>query len=330
MSLEDIGKISVQYNEPLIAGQLVTIVFECTVGEAGLAENGRLRIGLPNVGWTKPLVPQYYFWSEYARGKDRTYTEYDRVNTTVRVETDSKAVPLLDAEARFREPWTYPPSWLRDYDRYWITVTMEDEGLDPGDKVIVTYGDPAQLPLTVRVQRFPEKELHFLTFVDAGGNGQFEEVPGSPCPVRVHAGPATRMDVIAPSIVGPQQRPKVRVAYTDEVKAAPEPAPEINNIETSLTGTGGFKQQTQGGRATDSFEIEMPELLDHRTGETPIHIRVRDRERGMEVRSNPTVVRPKGLELFWGDLHGQSQYHGWNPHERRGISCNTPEECYRS
>ena len=327
MSSRDPGRIFVRYSKPLIAGQLVTCIFEYTVGKVGIAENGELRIGLPNVGWSKPLVPQYYFWSEYARGKDRIYTEYDRVNTTVYVESHSKAFPLLESESRFRKPWSYPPSWLRDYDRYWITVTIEDDYLNPGDKVIVTYGDPSQLPLTAQIQGFPEKEVHFLAFVDTDGNGQFEEMAGSPWPASVHSGPFTRMDVITPSIVTPDKIPIIRIAYTDKMKARPEPLPMIKTIEMSMGETGGLKREIQVERVTDSFEVEMPELLSRKEKST-VHVCAREGSYNVGARSNPTVMRSKGLKLFWGDFHGQSQYHGWNPHERRGISCNTPEECY--
>ena len=61
---EEYGRVHIKYPQPLIAGQLVTVVFEYTVEEQGMREGGRLRIGLPNVGWAKPEVPQYYFWSE--------------------------------------------------------------------------------------------------------------------------------------------------------------------------------------------------------------------------------------------------------------------------
>jgi len=326
---DDVGRIDIQYPEPLIAGQLVTVVFEYTAGKAGLAEGGKLRVGLPNVGWAEPLVPQYYFWSEHAKGKDRRYTQYDRVNTTARIESRSAAVPLLESEARFRKPWTFPPSWLRDYDRFWITVTVEDAGLDAGDKIIVTYGDPQQLPLTARVQRFPEKKLHFLAFVDAAGNGRFEEVPGSPWPAAVRPGPATRIDVITPSIVSAGQAGAVKVAYTDTVKAAPEPTPTVESLEVGVADAKSEACEVKVGREAASIHLEIPQVASCRTGNDAIRIEVRDRQRNIEARSNPSLVRSDGLKLFWGDLHGQSQYHGWNPQERVGISCNTPEECYR-
>ena len=162
MQNSEYGTIKFTFPEPLIAGEIVTLTCEYTVGKRGFAKNGKLRIGLPNTGWSEPLVPQYYFWSEYAEGKDRTYTQYHRVNTTARLVTNSKATVLLDSERRFRKPFTFPRNWLRDYVRYWITVTIEDDNLQPGDKIIIIYGDPEYQPLTARIQGYPEKRICLL------------------------------------------------------------------------------------------------------------------------------------------------------------------------
>jgi len=326
---QDVGRLEIRYDEPLIAGRLVTVVFEYTVGARGMCEGGRLRLGLPSVAWAVPLVPQHYFWSAYARGRDRTYTQYDRVNTTVRVLTGTKAVGFLEAEARFRKPWTFPPSWLRDYDRYWITVTAEDGGLEPGDKVIVTYGDPDQHPPTARVQAFPEKKACFLAFVDADGSGDFQEVDGSPWMISVQSGLASQLDVIAPSIVRPTEPALVRVAFSDAVKATAQPVPEVGTLAVRRAGSQEEPREVAVNDTTDSVTMEAPELAAKRDPGQALRVEVRDAQRGLTAVSNPSLVRAGGFRLYWGDLHGQSQYHGWNPHEQVGISCNTPEECYR-
>lgn len=300
---EEIGKIEVKYEEPLIAGQLVTVVFEYTVGTEGLQENGRLRIGLPNLGWAEPEVPQYYFWSEFAKGKDRRYTDYDRVNTTARFRSDTPAVPLLEAEARFRKPWSYPPTWLRDYDRFWITVTAEDAALRPGDKIIVTYGDPGELPLTAHVQKFPEERICFLAYVDSRNNGEFHEVPGSPWFAKVHSGPPSRMQVILPSIIGTEQKPWIRVAYTDDVQASPSPLPHVGQAELRSEGDNLFPKVVEVNRKLDFLRMEVPELAESEKSDKSIRVTVCDLERDWTARSNPSLKRAGGFLLFWGDLH---------------------------
>lgn len=325
----DCGRIDIRYPAPLIAGQLVTIRFEYTVGQAGMVENGRLRIGMPSVAWGPPLVPQYYFWSEYAKGKDRKYTAYDRVNTTAQIDSQAAATPLVESEPRFRKPWTTPqPDWIRDYDRFWITVTAEDAALGPGDKIIVTYGDPSQKPLTARVQGFPETDMCFLTYADVLADGQFKEVPGSPTMLNVYAGPAARIQIVTPSIYRSSDAAKVRIAYTDQVHARPAPTPLVETLALHCI-SGDEPHSLHPNRTTASLEADMDPRLFSANDPQPVRIRVVDPGLGFEATSNPTLRRDDGYRLFFGVLHAHSQFHCWNPQVKKGISCNTPEECYQ-
>ncbi len=323
------GKINIQFPQPLVSGQLVTVKFQYTVGKTGMREGGRLRIGLPSVAWAQPEVPQYYFWSEFARGKKRRYTQYDRVNTTAKLKTGSKAVPLLETDARFFKPWSGQPKWLTEYDRFWITLTLEDDGLSANDKITVTYGDPDQLPLTARVQGFPEERINFLVFLDATGKGHFREVNGSPWMSEVRSGPASRLDVISPSVVRPGERPEVRVAYTDQVKGPTEPFPRVDLLRLEVVGMKGRAKGVRVKRKTDAVRVVLPHLAAAGARRRARHVVVRDTKREWQARSNPTLVRARGARLFWGDLHAQSQYHGWNEVDQKGMSCHLPEECYR-
>jgi hypothetical protein len=67
---------------PLIAGQQADIQFEYEAGSAGLACGARLRIGLPNTGWDRPVVPQQRYWDELATGGARRLAPFHPVNTT--------------------------------------------------------------------------------------------------------------------------------------------------------------------------------------------------------------------------------------------------------
>jgi len=48
------GRMQIDCPQPLIAGHLVTVIFDFTVGNGGMRKGARLRIGLPNVGWARP------------------------------------------------------------------------------------------------------------------------------------------------------------------------------------------------------------------------------------------------------------------------------------
>ena len=325
----EFGKVEIHHPKCLIAGQIVCVEFDFEVGSRGMSEGASLRIGLPSVAWGRPEVPQYYFWSEYARGKDRVYTQYDRVNTTVRLETSGDAVPLLETEARFYKPFSHPPRWLTEYDRWWLMVTLEDSGLAPGDHIIVTYGDPAQLPLTARVQGFPEKRVNFLVFVAPDGSGDFRPVEGSPWMTEVRAGSASRIDVIAPCIIRPDETLELRVAYTDAVKAAPQTPPAVATLRVQVEGQNSAARQQRVNRNVDALRVKVPQLQRRRSSQRPLHVTVNDPRRAWSARSNPILVRARGPRLFWGDLHAQSQYHGWSEEDQKGMSCHLPEQCYR-
>ena len=327
--LNNAGHVDIHHPQPLVAGQLVTVQFKFTVGPREMREGGRLRVGLPNVGWAIPEVPQYYFWSDFARGRKRRYTQYDRVNTTARIESARRCpVTLLETEAQFYRPWRGQPRWLTEYDRFWITVTLEDDGLDAGDRVVVTYGDPQQKPLTARIQGFPEDRLNFMVLADPDGTGQWVEIDGSPWATEVVCGPASRLDVITPSVLRPDEPLEARVAYTDDVKARPQPTPILGTLRLEADGWKVLAHEKQIGRKADTLRVRVLPATGEPDYSEPLHVTVTDIERGWSARSNPTIVRDARPCLYWGDLHAQSQYHGWSEQDGKGMSCHLPRECY--
>ena len=48
----------------LIAGSQADLRIEYIAGSAGLPAGSRIRIGLPNTGWDRPVVPQQRYWDE--------------------------------------------------------------------------------------------------------------------------------------------------------------------------------------------------------------------------------------------------------------------------
>lgn len=321
------GTIFVEYPTPLIAGEFVTVKFTYRIGPAGMAEGSRLRIGLPNPGWGKPLVPQAYFWDCYQKGKDRRYTDYDRVNTTAEIVSDTrKAAAYLTTWPGFRKPFQLPRKWLKDYDRWWIEAILEDDGLDPEDEIILTYGDPNHKPSSAYIQRFADRKLCFLAYADPENTNEFTEAAGSPCMISIQAGPASQLDVFIPSVCIPGDTPKALVAYTDSVKLKPSPAPQVSSLK--ISASGGCEYECRVDKAVSSPRIDMPvsEIPDQNNDS--IHIGVTDCQRDWQAVSNPMIVRESGPRLFWGDLHCQSMYHGWSEADQIGISCGTPEELY--
>lgn len=321
---QDAGIIRIDHPEPLVAGERITITFVFEVGSAGMQEEGRLRVALPNPGWGEPLVPQFYFWDCFQKGKDRRYTDYDRVNTTVRVESrNRKAVPFLKAWPGFMKPFDQKKNWLKNYDRWWIEVTLEDDGLDPGDRIVVTYGDPEKKPYTAHVQRFPDRKLCFLAYADIDGTNRFLEAKGSPWMTSVQSGAASRMDVFLPSVILEEANPEFLVTYTDSVKVKPQPEPAIGTL--LVTDPGGERTRIEVNRSISSVRLPLPPS---KTRKPVLRLTVEDRENACSALSNPGLLRAEGPKLFWGDLHTQSIYHGWSEEDQIGIGCGEPEEIY--
>ena len=291
LAKESHGEFKVEHPQPLIAGELTQIRFSYTLGPGQeFTELSKLRIGIPNCGWEKPYTPEPYYWPEFQKGDSRVYTLYGRVNTTVQARSsDSRAVGIVTAQALMRKSGKFPPSRIYDFRRWWITVQVEDGELQEGDSLQVFYGDPEEEPPGVFVQRFPEKRICFLAFVDFDGSGAFGELSGSPFWVEVLPGPPARLDAFQPTIRTCTE-PRIRAVLTDRLKCRPSPSPsphiEVHNqtvIETDL---------------------------------------------GFETILNPSIARANGPQIYWGEFHGQSMYHGWNPKEKMGIGSGTPEECH--
>jgi hypothetical protein len=310
--------------DPFVAGSHMTFVVRFTVGQHGLRAGGQLRVGLPNTGWQRPTVPLPRFWDETYRGRERRYTPFDPINTTCALQTATEGAIFAEMVERMLVPDADPAfaNW-----RFWVLATVEGADLAPGDRIEITYGDTRYGAPGLLIQSFPDKGLNISAYVDVTGDRHFVSVAGSPMFLDVVAGPAERVNVVIPSVLEGTAAPTLRVAATDHCHGRPT---------------------TQGPSLRIAGTTEaIPPLSERRPAEvrlTPSQARdgvtVVDAAGNVWGRSNRAVeAPPDGLRLFWGDLHGQSQYHvmgavgaqefdwrqeGWT----RGLSSGTPEECF--
>jgi len=323
------GNVTLSPAGPYATGERVTVRLTFTVGPSGLPAGGRLRWGLPNTGWERAVVPQHRYWDDLVRGKDRRYAPFHPVNTTAELVTQSEVRVALDTMERMVAPNEDP---AEAYWRWWITATVEDEGLGEGDQIVLTYGDPRFIGQKARIQTFPEDDLTFSVYVDPG-TGAWVRPAGAPIPLDVKAGPAVRANVVLPSTVA-DASPAVRVALTDSCHCAPG-----GGLPEKL-----FLRDGQGRRlATFSFSESPCEerTLDGKGSELLEGQVTLTDSAGKQIwgRANPAVssLRTDDEHLYWGDLHAQSEYHvmhsqkkdsrqeGWS----KGISCGTPDDVYR-
>jgi hypothetical protein len=195
---------------------------------------------------------------------------------------------------------------------------VEEAPLNAGDRVEIYYGDRS-FGVQTRIQTFVEAGINVTAYVQPGGAGSYVEIEGSPFYLDVIAGPASRANVVVPSIYS---RPagEARISVTDECQCVPADEGELRVI------AAGRPVACNPGEATVvPADLGAPVSVSIPTGE-------------LWGRSNPSLpVARDGLQLFWGDLHAQSEHHvmhsqkmdfrqtGWS----KGISCGTLDECYR-
>jgi hypothetical protein len=290
----DWGRFHVDAEFPLVCGSQANLRLIFEAGPAGLSHGSRLRIGLPNTGWDRPVVPQQRYWGELASASDRRLAPFHPVNTSVTIISAAPAYGALEVMERMLVPDEDP---ALAYWRWWITFTLEQSALIEGDRIEILYGD-RKFGIASRIQTFPEPSINITAYVDPGGAGRFLQLEGSPFYFDVVAGPATRANVVVPSIAD-DARVCARIALTDACHCVPLDA-RVHTLHME-----GESRLTDGTR-----------------------------EWG---RANPSIPRAAdGLSLYWGDLHAQSEHHvmhsqrmdfrqaGWS----KGISCGTLDECY--
>src|SRR5205085_9977308 len=119
----------------LIAGSQADLRMEYLVGPAGLAVGSQFRVGLPNTGWDRPVIPQQRYWDELVSGSARRLAPFHPVNTTASISTGAKFT--LETMERMLVP-DEDPAFA--YWRWWITLTIEEQGLGEGARIEIVYG----------------------------------------------------------------------------------------------------------------------------------------------------------------------------------------------
>jgi hypothetical protein len=316
LASRDIVSFEMIHDGPLVAGTRTSLVFRFTANEEGLASGSRLRVGLPNTGWEQPVVPQQRYWDELVKGFERRLAPFHPVNTTASVKSSQKSAHNLDVMERMLVP-DEDPAFA--YWRWWITFTLEESNLAKGDQVEILYGDRRFGSEGVRIQTFPEPSINISAYVDAGGRDNFLAVAGSPVYFDVVAGRAARANVTVPSVQSGAQV-MAKVSLTDDCHAIPE-------------GAGPIHLNIAGQEV-----ICKPGIASTLTIKGTDRVSAFSESGTLWGKSNPSApIASDGLQLFWGDLHAQSEHHVMHSQTKdfrqevwsKGISCGTLDECYQ-
>jgi hypothetical protein len=303
---------------PFVAGTRATIRFTYRAGTRGLPDRSRLRIGLPNTGWEKPVVPQQRYWNEIVHGLDRRLAPFHPVNTTASIRSARQSGHSLDVMERMLVPDEDP---ALAYWRWWIDLILEDGELEPGGQIEVVYGDCRFGSDGARVQTFAEKSINVTAYLNPGGQQDFYALESTPVFFDVISGDAARANVVVPSVQS-EDCWTARISLTDECQCIPN----SNDRRTLLVQ--GIPIACEPGRAS---------VVRAEAGADAHAVRAVTEDGRTWGTANPTIASGSGpWMLFWGDLHAQSEHHvmhsqvkdfrqeGWS----KGISCGTLDECY--
>ena len=287
------GRFRVDTGGELIAGQQANLKLYYEAGAGGLRAGSRLRFGLPNTGWDKPVVPQQRYWDEIVNGDARRLAPFHPVNTTATVENGGKTVCALEVMERMLVP-DEDPAFA--YWRWWITLTVEGDDLPAGGRICVLYGDE-RFGVPTRIQTFVEPQINVAAYVASPGSDEFFTICGSPFYLDVVAGAPARANVVVPSVGDEECKP--RIVFTDECQCVPASRPSI-----ALTLEGGALCDESGrvwGRANPTV---APDASGLRLFWGDLH-----------AQSEHHVMHSQKKDF---------RQEGWS----KGISCGTLDECY--
>jgi hypothetical protein len=314
-NMSEHGQITMSPQGDVVAGSMVTLTFVYTVGELGIAEGGSLRIAMPNDAWGWPEVPHHrFFQAGHDRGGyDNGFVGYGRKNTLVEVETDGEAWVDLAAEERS------PTAGLQGGWSHNIAATVREGDLQPGDRIIITYGDTTWGEDGVEAPRVAATDKdHFHGYVDVTGEREFVELPPDDLMIRVLPTPPAQVNVVAPAIVRPGWPFPVKLMAMDAFRNRPTGNMEgevrvgTARPEMKIGGSETFTAEDANLRVVEGAEALAPGI--HRIAVTTAD------GSGVSGVSNPIWCTERDLNVYFGDLHCQSMWHS--------DSIGTPDEGY--
>jgi hypothetical protein len=184
-SLPFLGALAVSAEE-VRAGSVEEIVLDYTVGAAGLADGGSLKIAFRYYSDWEPFQTgdpqQPGFLSARILPRKCFRGESESSGRRVRIRYDE-----LGHERPFQKA---------------VLVSLVDGYLKPGDVIRVILGDRSRGSVGSRVQTFVESRFRFRGFVDTAGSSRFAEVP-TDIELAIRPGPPEFLRILGPRLLRP-------------------------------------------------------------------------------------------------------------------------------
>ena len=267
------GFATLEPTGPVVAGSLGTWRLTYTVGGYGLDDGSTLMIS----------------W-RFATDWGRPQFDDPRAPDYATVTTDGAAAvrARFDTKAGMR-PW-----------RKSIVIDVLDDGLAPGEQVILTLGETSGGSPGSRAQTFCEYTFEWRTQVNVFATGEFILLPDSP-EIEIVSGPATRLIAIVPSLA----------TVGEEIEVAVKAEDAWGNPAKSYAGTVRLEAAGLEG-LPDEYDFAPEDAGIHRFAATvaaagAIRVAASDETLGASARSNPLLASEStsAARVFWADPHGQ-------------------------
>jgi hypothetical protein len=274
-----LGKVEIEPNCPIIAGEVNTWKIIYTVGRYGIDNGGRLKLV-----WKFPSnwgVPQ---WENPKKENYITVKSTKKVNFSFQY-----------------DPKGYYRPWLKA-----LTIEVINGYLSEGDMVTITLGDQLYGSPGSRAQTFYQNDFYFRLLVDCFESSKFKEIPNQPI-IPVVSSRFERLKLIATSDVSPGEKIN-KITIKAEDKWGNIVQDYVDNVLLQFVpGIGNFKRSI----AFSQSDKGVVELRDVQIDQEGIYrLIATENKLKSHVLSNPIRCLEKKNDterLCWGDFHAQNK-----------------------
>ena len=267
-----IGSADIAAPHELVAGSHAEVVVTFTAGDFGIDDTGSIKVS----------------WRSASDSSRPQFADPKAPNFTT-AEASNGARLALDYSRNNIRPWTST-----------LLVRLVGGFMEPGDRIVVRFGDRRRGGPGYRLQTAAETEFYFRVFADSFATYDYVELPKQPF-VKLVPGLPTRFKAILPTLR--REGDPFRLAVLAEDR--------WGNVSAKIDRTVTLRPS--------QFIAGLPETITFRPGNGPVeitglttaagdvHIDVLDHDGTPLTISNPLrVVKEAPLFHYWGDLHGQS------------------------
>jgi hypothetical protein len=194
-------------------------------------------------------------------------------------------------------------------DQQLLGIRVAGRAMVQGDRITVVYGAGLAGAMP---DRYAERASPFYFAVDGDGDGT-RKLLDDPPTIDVRPGAPATLLVHVPTVVRPGERFRVTLAFVDAWRnAGVDVKGDVHFVDVpkglELPASVHFESADAGKRSVEGMAKE------------PGIYRLRVRAANEVTGANPMVVSADGPRVYWGDLHGHSNY---------SDGTGVPEEYFR-